>query len=41
MLHAVIEINPDAIDIARKSDEERNNGEIRGSVEAKMPGAHN
>ncbi|KAL8642471.1 MAG: hypothetical protein Q9226_008505, partial [Calogaya cf. arnoldii] len=29
-LHAVIETNPDAVDIARKSDDERKRGELRG-----------
>ncbi len=31
-INAVIEINPDAIDIARKLDEERENGKVRGPL---------
>lgn len=31
-LEAVIEINPDAIDIAAKLDEERQNGKVRGPL---------
>ncbi|KAL8941352.1 MAG: hypothetical protein Q9216_002291 [Gyalolechia sp. 2 TL-2023] len=31
MLHAVIEINPDAIEIARTTDEERKRGQTRGT----------
>ena len=32
LLHAVIELNPDAQDIARKLDEERKNGQVRGPL---------
>ena len=32
MLKSVIELNPDALEIARKLDEERKNGEVRGPL---------
>lgn len=32
LLNAVIELNPDALDIARKLDEERKNGKVRGPL---------
>ena len=36
-LHAVIEINPDALAIAKELDEERANGTVRGPVRYSAP----